>query len=148
MPTNRQKAHHLTLSTGDKNIAVELFDARQWPEQSSDEGEFRVRIDRKWYSPAGKYTFLPLADVGKLIARLLSGAEIFEAQAPPVAFKTMARVSVQFGECADSIPLESAVGFIAAPPVRDTAGRWHVPVCIPGADTAYYPIHDVKALER
>lgn len=147
MADTRTKTHHIALTIGGKTVAVELFDAREWPEHSSDDGEYRVRIDRKWYSPAGKYTFLSPVAVGEVIARMLSGLECFEAEISPSEIKAQQRVRVYVGECLGSLPMRSVTGFVAAPPVRVVDGRWMIPVFTPDG-TNYYPLHDVEAVGR
>lgn len=147
MAESRQKIHHILLSTDGKNTAVELFDARQWPDKSSNDGEFRVRIDGRWYSPAGKYTFLSHASLGDLIARLLSGQEVFEEQAPPVPLTVLQRVRVHYGDCVGSVPVQITRGFVAAPPHRGVDGRWYVAVCI-GGSTVHFLCHDVEPIRR
>lgn len=147
MAESRQKAHHVLLSTDGKNTALELFDAALWPEKTSNDGEMRVRIDGKWYSPAGKYTFLPPLAVGELVARILSGLELFEDEAPPVALKPPQRVRVSFGECVEGLPVQSQSGHVAAPPFRAVDGRWYVHVFVFGGTRAF-PCHDVEPLRR
>ena len=147
MPNNRAEKHHFTLTIDGRVVAIGLYDAREWPEQSSDEGELRVRIDRRWYSPAGKYTFLSPAAVGELIGRLLSDQELFEGEPAPMDFQTGQRVRVHMGECVGSMPSDSVRGFVAAPPIRGVDGRWVVPVFTPDG-TNYYPQHDVEAVGR
>ncbi|MDL2315480.1 hypothetical protein LJC59_00155 [Desulfovibrio sp. OttesenSCG-928-A18] len=146
MAEQRQKTHHILLSTDGKNITLELFDARLWPDKSSADNEFRVRIDGKWYSPAGKYTFLPYAAVGGLVSRLLSGREIFEDDPAP-ALRVKQRVRVHFGDCIDGIPMRCTGGFIAAPPYRGVDGRWYVAVSVFGG-TETFLCHDVEAAGR
>ena len=147
MAESRQKTHHILLSTDGKNITLELFDAREWPDQSSNDNEFRVRIDGKWYSPAGKYTFLPYAAVGLLFASLLSGQEPVEEETPPVTLQPRQRVRVHFGDCVRSIPSRTTQGYVAAPPYRGIDGRWHVPVSTFDGIQAF-PCHDVEAVGR
>lgn len=148
MAEQRRKTHHILLSTGSKVTALELFDARLWPGQTSDDGEFRVRIDGCWYSPAGKYTFLTFAAVGALVARLLSGQDAFVEEArPPVSLRPGQRVSVDLGDCVGSVPLRTEGGFVAAPPYRGVDGRWYVYVRTYDG-TASYPCHDVQPAGR
>ena len=147
MADTRPKAHHIALTIDGKTVAVELFDTREWPEQSSNDGEYRVRIDRKWYSPAGRYTFLSGSAVGDLIGRLLSGQDLPEEEQAPMEFKPSQRVRVYEGECMDSLPLHCTSGIVAAPPIRDVGGRWRIPVFTPDG-TNYYPLHDVEAVGR
>ena len=146
MAEQRQKTHHILLSTEGKNITLELFDAREWPDRSSNDNEFRVRIDGKWYSAAGKYTFLPYDAVGRLIASLLSGQELLVEEPAPV-YGRHQRVRVHFGECVGSMPLQSQQGFVAAPPYRGVDGRWYVPVSVFGG-TEVYLCHDVEPVGR
>lgn len=143
MAEQRQKTHHLLLTTGGKHTALELFDAREWPNQSSNDGECRVRIDGRWYSPAGKYTFLSPAAVGALVARLLAGQEVFAEEAPPVALKPRQRVRVHFGDCVGSMPVRTTRGFVAAPQYRGVDGRWYVAVSTFDGTQAYLR-HDVE----
>jgi hypothetical protein len=146
MAESRQKKHHILLATDGKNIVLELFEAGLWPAQSSNDGQFRVRIDGKWYSPVGKYAFLHYAAVGALIARLLSGQEAFEEEAPPAVTKNQ-RVRVHYGECIRSIPLSSELGWTVAPPYRGIDGNWYVFVRTVGG-TAAYPCCDVDVIKR
>ena len=125
---------------------MELFDAREWPEKSSNDNEFRVRIDGKWHSPMGKYTFLSHEAVGRLVAALMSGQELPENEQPP-DLATRQRVRVFFGDCVDSIPVRSQRGFVAAPPFRGIDGRWYVAVStFDGTET--YLCHDVESIRR
>ena len=134
------------LAVDGKNITVELFEASLWPNVSSADGEYRVRIDGKWYCAAGKYTFLSWPSVGAILARLLSGQEEFKEDPPPV-FEKFQRVRVWVGECdGDGVPRVYTGGFVAAPPLRGIDGRWYVAVTTFDG-TAHYPIHDVDALE-
>jgi hypothetical protein len=146
MAEPRQKTHHILLSTDGKNIAVELFDSALWPEKSSADGHFRVRINGKWYCPGGKYTFLSLMSVGTLLARLLSGLEALEEEPPP-KLQMRQRVRVHSGECVCCVPLNSESGWTATPPYRAVDGNWwiFVSTC---SGTAAYPCHDVEIVKR
>lgn len=143
MAEQRQKIHHILLSTDGKNTALELFDAREWSKQSSNDGEVRIRINGKWHSPMGKYTFLTMDAVGGLVATLLNGVTPPEEETPP-PFTVGQSVRVYFGECEQSIPLRSERGFVAAPPYMGIDGRWYVAVSIFGGTHAHL-CHDVEA---
>ena len=147
MADTRKKTHHILLTTDGKHTALELFDAREWPDQSSNDGEYRVRIDGKWYSAAGKYTFLSYAAVGHMIACLLSGRDLPREEMPPVALKPPQRVHVHYGDCISSLPVCCTGGFVAAPPYRGIDGRWYVAVSTYNGVNVY-PCHDVEAVKR
>lgn len=142
MAEQRKKTHSILLTTEGKNITVELFDACLWPHKTSDDGQFRVRIDGKWYTAAGKYTFLSYPAIGALLARLLAGQEVLEEEQPPV-FKPRQRVSACFGECVGSIPLRREMGWVVAPPFRGVDGQWYVHVALFDGVKAI-PVYDIE----
>lgn len=145
MAEERKKSHHILLSTDGKNTTLELFDAREWPEKSCDDGEFRVRIDGRWHCPMGKYTFLSHNAVGELISRILAGEKGSEVPDPPQMHAHQS-VRVHFGECEGSMPLRSERGFVTAPPILGFDGRWYAPVSTFGG-TMYHLCHDIQAGE-
>ena len=73
MAEPRKKTHSILLSISGRMVSLELFDACLWPDQNTTEGLFRVRIEGKWYSPNGKYTFLSFSAVGGLVAQIMAG---------------------------------------------------------------------------
>ena len=73
MAEQRKKSSSILLNIDGKNISLELFPSEEWPNEPSGEGLFRVRIDGKWHSPFGKYTFMTMSRVGELVAGLLAG---------------------------------------------------------------------------
>lgn len=145
MADSRQKTHHILLATGGKNTTLELFDSRLWPGKSSNDGEFRVRINSKWHSPAGKYTFLSMAAVERLIGTILTGKALPEEEPVP-DFYVSQPVRVHFGECVASMPLQSEMGRVAAPPYRGIDGRCYVAVTTFGGTTAHL-CHDVTPVD-
>ena len=146
MAEQRKKSASLLLTVGSINISLELFAALLWPERSSDDGEYRVRIDGRWYSPENKYTFLKADAVGQLVARLLEGKKEFQEEARPTYPKHQ-RVRVHAGECVEGMPLKTLSGFICAPPFRGVDGRWRVYV-LTADGTHEHLCHDVEPLRR
>lgn len=132
------------LCADGKNITLELYDAALWPDQSSQEGEYRVRIDGRWHSPAGKYTFLPASAVGALVSRLLGGNQPAEEETPPPLVRHM-RVHVDCGECLDGLPCETHLGYVHAAPFCGVDGRWYVDVLV-GAQVIRALCHDVNPI--
>jgi hypothetical protein len=147
MAEQREKSHHILLSSDGNNTTLELYTADQWPNCSSQPDEFRVRINGKWYCPAGKYTFLGYEAIGRLIGSLLSGVEPFEEEEPP-KFQTRQRVSVSFGDCVMTVPVHTQGGYVAAPPFRGVDGRWRVPVTVYDGGTQPFLCHDVMPVGR
>ena len=147
MAESRKKSRSISLRTESKIISVELFDAARWPDHSSEEGLFRVKIDGRWYCPAGKYTFLPYSAVGSLIARLLSGLEVFDEEQAP-AFKANQRVKCHHSECIDGMPVRSEIGWTVSPPYRGIDGRWYVFVLMGEDGIQAFPVHDVELVGR
>jgi len=145
MAEQRKKTASILLTMGSKNISIELFRADLWPECSSKDGEFRLRIDGRWYSPEGKYTFLKAAAIGELTARLLEGKDGFEEEPAP-AFPKNQRVRVHVGECLDGLPMYCLSGFIFAPPFRGVDGRWRAYVTTPDGTQAHL-CHDIEPLQ-
>jgi hypothetical protein len=141
MAESRSKSHHVLLSTDGKTTTLELYDAALWPDKTSGDGMFRVRIDGRWYSAAGKYTFLTLRAVGDLIARILSGDPLFDdLLMPDIPINT--RVTVHYGDCILSVPERCEGGWTVAPPFRAVDGNFYVFVSTCGGVSAY-PLHDV-----
>lgn len=143
MAEERKKTHSILLTLEGKNTLIELFDSALWSERTSSEGDMRVRIDGKWYCPMGKYTFLTTAAIGDLIARMLSGGEIFEEESAPIDLGVHSRVRVHYGECIDSMPMQTTRGFVSAPAYRAMDGKWYIPVSIYGGIKTF-PCHDVE----
>lgn len=144
MAEQRQKSHHILLCVNGKNVTLELYSAALWPQCSSRAGEYRVRIDGRWHSPAGKYTFLTAAAVGALVASLLSGERALEEEAPPPLARHM-RVRVACGECLDGLPCETRQGYVNGAPFRGSDGRWYVDVLV-GAQVIRALCHDVDPI--
>lgn len=144
MAEKRKKSSSILLVLDGKTLSLELFDAALWPERSSTEGLYRVRLDGRWYAPAGKYTFLPLCAVGELVARLLSQeAPLMEEERPGLRMRQ--RVRVLFGDCAAGVPLQKRLAFTLSPPWRGVDGRWHVFVGLDGY-VREVPCHDIEPL--
>lgn len=144
MAEQRQKKHHILLCVDGKNITLELYEANLWPQCSSREDEYRVRIDGRWHASAGKFTFLPLPAVGALVAALLAGEKPLEEEAPPRLLRHML-VRVACGECIDGLPCETLQGYIIAAPFRGIDGRWYVDV-LAGAQVIRALCHDVEII--
>ena len=141
MADERQKTHHILLATGGKNITLELYDAALWPDRSSNDNEYRVRIDGKWYRPAGKYTFLSYQAVGELCAHILAGKTPFEEERAK-RIKPRQCVRVHYGECFSCVPCSCERGTVVAPPFRGVDGRWRVFVSVFGG-TKEFLLHDI-----
>ena len=142
MAESKQKTHHVLLSTDGKKTTVELFNASLWPDKSSNDGEFRIRINGKWYCAAGKFTFLPYRAVGELISTILAGGVLHESEKKLSALRVHQRVRVHYGECFSSTPCFATNGLVVAPPFRGVDGRWRVFVSAAG-ETRDYLLHDV-----
>lgn len=145
MAEQRQKKHHILLCVDGKNITLELYPAALWPQCSSREDEYRVRIDGRWHSPTGKFSFLSMPAVGALVASLLAGGVPLEEETPPPLVRHLL-VSVACGECLDGLPCESRQGYVIAEPFRGADGRWYVDVLV-GAQAMRALCHDVDPVE-
>lgn len=135
------------LAVNGKKVLVELFAADLWPEKNTGEGLYRVRIDGRWHSPAGKFTFLPLFAVGALAATLLSGGAPVEAQAMPRGFEKPVRVRAACGECVAGLPVLSELAWTITPPHLGPDGRWYV-WCALSTGKSLLPVEDVEILRR
>ena len=146
MAEQRKKSASILLYADGKIISVELFVASLWPKHSSVDGEYRIRIDGRWYSPEGKYTFVKFAAIGELVARLLEGKEEFQEETMP-EFQKNQRVRVHMGECLESLPIYTLSGYVFAPPFRGVDGRWRAYVTTPDGTQAHL-CHDIEAMPR
>lgn len=145
MAEQRQKKHHILLCVDGKNITLELYPAALWPQCSSREDEYRVRIDGRWHSPTGKFSFLSMSAVGALVASLLAGGVPLEEETPPPLVRHLL-VSVACGDCLDGMPFNSRKGYVIADPFRGADGRWYVDVLV-GAQAMRALCHDVDPVE-
>ena len=126
MAEQRKKSSSILLSVNGKNISLELFPSEEWPNEPSGEGLFRVRIDGKWHSPFGKYTFMTMPRVGELVAALLTGEEPPAPVCPPTGLVKGARVRAHYGECVAGVPLKSGSTWVYVPPHLGPDGRWWI----------------------
>lgn len=136
------------LSVNGKKVWLELFAADAWPEQSTGENLYRVRIDGRWHCPLGKYSFLTLAAVGELAASLLAGGVPVEPEAMPEWIRKGVEVRAGFGECAYGLPLETCRGYALESPQLGPDGRWYVSCRIFGKGTRFIPASDLEPLRR
>lgn len=144
MAEHRQKKHHILLCVDGKNITLELYEANLWPQCSSREDEYRVRVDGRWHSSVSKYTFLSLPAVGVLVAELLAGEQPREEEAPPRLYRHML-VSVACGDCMDGLPSDTHQGYVIADPFMQADGRWYVDV-LAGSQVIRALHHDVEII--
>ena len=151
MAEKREKTYAVLLSPDGKKdgrkISLEVFDAALWPQKTSDEGLYRVRIDGAWYTAAGKYTFITMAALGELVAKLLAGQDLFEEEPAP-ELKTRQRVRVYYGEAVGGLPIHCEQGFTCAPPHRGIDGQWYVHVHTYGSGTIAVPLYDIELMGR
>ncbi len=117
MPKTSDKTLSVLIRNQDKSINAELFPASLWPDRTlAEEGLYRLRIGKAWWTGAGKYTFLSLPDAFELLRRLACG-EFVEEERP--ALSKGARVRVVWGDCTGPC-------ITATPPFRGVDGRWRV----------------------
>lgn len=110
----------------DQTILFEYHSASQWPRQSSNEHLFRLKINRNWYCPVGKYSFFTLEKILELVAQTIAGdMKIFLALPKPPTIDIKKKVKVHCGECIDGLPIETERAWAAAPPHQEPTGRWH-----------------------
>lgn len=147
MAEQRKKSSSILLSVNGKNISLELFPAEEWPNEPSGEGLCRVRIDGKWHSPFGKYTFITKPRVGELVAGLLSGEEPVDVPCPPAGLVKGARVRAHYGECVAGVPLKSGSTWVSVPPHLGPDGRWWIWLSF-YEGWALVPVDDVEILGR
>ncbi|MDR1359472.1 MAG: hypothetical protein LBJ82_00680 [Deltaproteobacteria bacterium] len=88
MADRRKKSHALLFCVNGRKTSVELFPASEWPNQPGGENLYRVRINRRWHCPCGKYSFLTLAAAADLAADLLAGEDA--SQEEPASLNTSA----------------------------------------------------------
>lgn len=145
MAESRRKSHSILLSADGKTIAsLELFPADQWPEKTSIEGLYRVRVDGQWYTPNGKYSFLPMTAVAELTARLMAGDGPIISEPEPDLDRHQ-KVMVRKGICLETLPLEAEIGWTAAPAHLGPDGRWYVWVQLADG-LEIFPAHDVERI--
>ena len=122
----RKKTHSVLLSVNSKNMSIELFPAGLWPDQAGAEGLYRLRIDGAWHCPAGKYSFIPLDQVGALLGDLLAGGMLPAPPPCPEGFESPVRVSVPLENCEADAQVKHDCGWTVTPPHLGPDGRWWV----------------------
>lgn len=156
MAEHRTKTASILLDIGRKaRIALDLFPAEQWPGKAgSAPGLFRVRVDGKWHSPSGKYTFLPLPAVLALAGRLLAGglgrgragiAEAEPSRPPKMPRRTPVRVA-NGKVLPDGTRLRDLTR-TASDPILAHDGRWMVAVLMPGRGFVHVPCADCEPVK-
>lgn len=124
MAEQRKKTNSILLTVESKTISMDVFDAALWPTQGGDTGFYRVRIDGKWHSPTGKYSFLTLQAVGGLVCRLLFGKEMLQRTKPPKGLNFNTRIFTFVDGVKEN-------GWVLAPPYLGQDARWWVWVLLP-----------------
>ena len=145
MAEPRQKSHSILLTIKGKVTLIELFEAALWPECSSAEDEFRLRIAGKWHCPLGKYSFLTFEAVGVLVASLLAGEGVPNSPRPDMEYGDL--ISAGYGEVFQGVPLETVVCRVVYPPHLGIDGRWYVWVNTPDGQACVL-VDDCKMLEK
>lgn len=148
MAEERIKTGTILLSANSKKTSLELFPADAWPAQNTGENLYRVRIDGRWYSALGKYTFLTLAAVGELAASLLAGGVPVEPETLPEWIRKGVEVRVLHGECLDGVPLNTYRGYILDDAQLGPDGRWYVLCQLYGKGRRFLPAADVEPVRR
>jgi hypothetical protein len=148
MADSRAKAHTILLSVNSKKIMLELFDADLWPDQNTGENLYRVRIDGRWHSPMGKYTFLTLAAVGELTASLLAGGVPVEPEALPEWMHKGAEVRAHDGECLAGVPLQTFRGYMVDHAQLGPDGRWYALCQLYTRGKRFIPAADLEPVRR
>lgn len=124
MAEQRKKVSSILLSLEGKTISLEVFDATLWPKQGGITELYRVRIDGKWYSPTGKYSFLSLRAVSDLACCLLLGKDVPKEIAPPKGLDFNTRIST----CISGVKEH---GWVLAPPYLGQDARYWIWVLLP-----------------
>lgn len=141
----RKKSHRILLSVHGKNTRIDLFESTQWKQAEGEEGLYRVWVDGKWHSPAGKYTFLTTDKVGELCASILSGASLSADSVTTPQLCKGQEVRVEYGEIVDGIPIQTGRGIIMdEPQLSPLDGRWYVEVRISGVGWRFVLADNVR----
>lgn len=148
MADARTKTHTILLSVNGKKTMLELFEADLWPDQNTGEGLYRVRIDGRWHSPMGKYTFLTLAAVGELTVLLLTGGAPVEPEAAPAWMGKGVEARVAYGECFAGLPVRTFRAVVRDSPQLGPDGRWYVECEIYTKGRRFIPAADVEPFRR
>lgn len=150
MAEQRKKSHSILLTINSKVVSLELYDAALWPNVSSSEGLWRVRIDGRWHTSTGNnYCFLTMPAVAELIATLLNGGVAPVPALPPEGFYLKARLRVHYGDCVGGLPIECAQGSLLAMPCIGADGRWWVWVSLytrSGVRRMMVPVENVEII--
>lgn len=149
MAEPRKKTAHILLTLPGKTpVSLELFPAELWPGQpGAVAGVFRVRQGGRWVRVGGeKYSFLPPAAVGGLVARLLGGlsgdAAPAEELRPELPVGTPVRV-VNGGRAPDGTPLYDRTR-TATQPHQGADGCWYVHVLLFGRGLVQVPVSECR----
>ena len=137
MSEKRRKSHSILPCVEGKIINILLFESTLWPDERSEEGLYRLKINDKWYTANGKYTFVSFAQAGAIAQQLVNGMQLMEEEQEPY-LPVKARVGVYYNN-------DWHTGHVMAPPHRELDGRWYVHVWL-WASVAKVLCNDVKLL--
>lgn len=147
MSERRKKTDSILVRRGGKSRLLELFPAEEWPEQSPGDGLFRVRLDARWHSPMGPFSFLTLPAIGELVATLLSGGEPQEPEHAPEWMRKGAEVRVYYGMDGEGLPRRYHA-YIDDAPQLGPDGRQYVLCHCYGLGKRFVPAADVELSPR
>ena len=123
MSDPRKPIVSILLKKSGKTMQINLYDFAQFSGQFDDDiGLYRVRIDGRWHSPAGKYTpFSPKA-VAALLQQLITDAP---EQPEPQGLTRSMRVFAHWEPEYDGDP-GCGTAWTLTPPHLGADGRWHI----------------------
>ena len=147
MAEQRNKTRSLLLSVDGKKTRLELFPAEEWAEHNPGENLFRVRLNGRWHSPMGQYSFLTMPAIGNLAATILAGGEVAEMPEPPAWMVKGAEVRVFYGVCAQGLPVRYHA-YVEDEPQPAPDGRTYVLCHLYGKGKRFVPVEDVQPHPR
>jgi len=141
----RKAEHTILLRNKRKTIKVELFPATRWPDQpGAREGLFRMRVDRKWHSPCGKYSFLPWPAILDACRALLTGdADCSGIQEPDIQQGTA--VKARNGHRLAGQDMRE-ITRTATPCFRGADGRKHTFILLYGKGLVQVPVSELEVV--
>jgi len=140
----RKALQSILLNNGRKTpLKIELFCATQWPGASGARvGLLRIRVNRKWLCPSGKYTFFNAQGVAALLTALVAGVDPLEICEPPDLPRS-SPVRVPTGTVLSGQPLYDKTR-TNTEPLLGIDGRWHVSVTLVGRGTFHTPVDELE----